>query len=175
VWIEPLPWLGTTWYERGPGYWLRRVAASLVLLLSIVILLPFVYSALADISTWGQIPLIITVAVMASTGIWTAVWMWRHWWVDVPAPSRQAAAAAASRGAAVGVLARAGAVFGAAFLIVGALTLVVPMVVLLFISLGPQLPPERRARRRLEQEEHEELEATTARKPRQRERLKRRR
>jgi putative flippase GtrA len=42
-------------------------------------------------------------------------------------------------------------VFGAAFLLIGALTLIVPMVVLFLLSLGPQLPPERRARQRLEQ------------------------
>jgi putative flippase GtrA len=151
VWIEPLPWFGTTWYERGPAYWWRRVAVSLVLLLSVAILLPFVYSALAAISTWGQIALVITLALMASTGVATAVWMWRHWWVDVPTPSRRAAGAAAGGGAAIGLLARAGSVLGAAFVLIGALTILVPMVVLFLFSLGPQLPPERRARRRLEQ------------------------
>jgi hypothetical protein len=150
VWIEPLPWFGTTWYQRGPAYWWRRVAVSLVLLLSVAILVPFVYSALAAISTWGQIAVVITLAVMVSTGVWTAVWMWRHWWTDVPTPSRRAVRAAAGGGAAVGVLARAGSVVGAAFLLIGALTLVVPMVVLFLFSLGPQLPPERRARQRLE-------------------------
>jgi hypothetical protein len=151
VWIEPLPWFGTTWYKRGPGYWWRRVAVSVVLLLSVVILLPFVFSALAAISSWGQSALVISLAVMASTGGATAVWMWRRWWVDVPPPSRRATGAAAAGGAAIGVLARAGSVLGAAFVLIGALTILVPMVVLFLFSLGPQLPPERRARQRLEQ------------------------
>ena len=151
VWIEPLPWFGTTWYDRGAAYWLRRVAVSLVMLFCIAVLLPFVYGALSAIYNWGTIPFVITLALMASTGIWTAVWMWRRWWVDTAKPSRRATGAAAAGGAAAGVLARAGSVLGAAFLVIGALTLVVPLAVLFVLSLGPQLPPERRARQRLEQ------------------------
>lgn len=31
--VEPVKLLGTTWYRRGPGYWVRRVMLSLVYLL----------------------------------------------------------------------------------------------------------------------------------------------
>ncbi|MEV6837123.1 hypothetical protein AB0N17_21875 [Streptomyces sp. NPDC051133] len=35
--VPKLPGLGTTWYERGPRYWLRRVLASLNMLLAAAI------------------------------------------------------------------------------------------------------------------------------------------
>lgn len=33
--IENLPFLGTTWYTRGPAYWFRRVLASMLMLLGL--------------------------------------------------------------------------------------------------------------------------------------------
>jgi len=148
--IDPLPWFGTTWYERGPAYWWRRVAVSVGLLFCIAVLMPFVIGALSAIDSWGHIALVIALAVMASAGVATATWMWRTWWVDVPAPSGRTVSAAAGGGAPLGVLARAGLVLAGALLVVGALILVAPMLVLFVISLGRQLPPERRARRTLE-------------------------
>ena len=153
IWIEPLPWFGTTWYERGPAYWLRRAAVTLVMLASLAIVVPLAYAVLAGLYEFSPVALVVALAVMASTGIWTAVWMWRHWWVDVPAPSRRATRAAAAGGAAVGLLARAGVVLGAIGLAIGSALLVAPLLVLLVISFFPQLPPERRARLRLQHRE----------------------
>lgn len=33
--IEELPFLGTTWYTRGPAYWVRRVLASVLMFLGL--------------------------------------------------------------------------------------------------------------------------------------------
>jgi hypothetical protein len=150
MWIEPLPWFGTTWYERGPAYWWRRAAVTLVMLGGAAILVPLAYAVLAGLYKFSPVALVLAVAVMVSTGIWTAVWMWRHWWADVPAPSRRATGAAAAGGAAVGLLARAGVALGAVALAIGSALLLAPLLVLLVISFFPQLPPERMARLRLE-------------------------
>jgi len=152
-WIEPLPWFGTTWYERGPAYWWRRVAATLVMLACLAIAIPLAYAVLAGLYAFSPVALVVGLAVMASTGVWTAVWMWRHWWVDVPAPSRRATGAAVAGGAAVGLLARAGVALGAIALGIGSALLLAPLLVLLVISFFPQLPPERRARLRLQHPE----------------------
>jgi hypothetical protein len=122
-----------------------------VLLLAIAILLPLVYAVLAGLYDVTPIALVVGLAVMASTGAWTAVWMWRHWWLDTPPPSKRAIAGAAGAGAAVGVLARAGVRLGVVFLAIGSGLLLAPLLVLFVISFFPQLPPERRARERLEQ------------------------
>jgi hypothetical protein len=150
MWIEPLPWFGTTWYERGPAYWWRRVAVTLVMLGGLAILVPLAYAVLAGLYEFSPLALVVALAVMVSTGIWTAVWMWRHWWSDVPALSRRATGAAAAGGVAVGLLARAGVALGAVALAIGSALLLAPLLVLLVISFFPQLPPERRARLRLE-------------------------
>jgi hypothetical protein len=153
MWIEPLPWFGTTWYERGPAYWLRRGAVTLGMLACLAIVVPLAYAVLAGLYAFSPVALVVGLAVMASTGVWTAVWMWRRWWVDVAPPSRRATRAAAAGGAAVGLLARAGVLLGAIALGIGSALLLAPLLVLLVISFFPQLPPERRARLRLQHPE----------------------
>jgi hypothetical protein len=150
MWIEPLPWFGTTWYARGPAYWWRRAAVTLVMLVGIAILVPLAYAVLAGLYGFSPVALVVALAVMVSTGIWTAVWMWRHWWVDVPPPTRRVTGAAAAGGAAVGLVARAGVALGTVALAIGSALLLAPLIVLLVMSFLPQLPPERRARLRLE-------------------------
>ena len=120
------------------------------MLFSVAILLALAYEVLAGLYAFSPVALVVGLAVVVSTGVWTAVWMWRHWWVDVPPPSRRAISTAAHGGPAVGVLARAGVAIGVVGLAIGAVLLVAPMIVLLVISFFPELPPERRARRNLE-------------------------
>jgi len=120
------------------------------MLFCVAIVLPLAYAVLAGLYAFSPVALVVGLAVVVSTGVWTAVWMWRHWWVDVPPPSRRAISTAAHGGPAVGVLARAGVAIGVVGLAIGAVLLVAPMIVLLVISFFPELPPERRARRNLE-------------------------
>jgi hypothetical protein len=120
------------------------------MLFAVAIVLPLAYAVLKGLYSFSPVALVVALAVIVSTGVWTAVWMWRHWWVDVPPPSRRAISTAARGGAGVGVLARAGLAIGVVGLAIGSALLLAPMIVLLVISFFPELPPERRARRSLE-------------------------
>jgi len=120
------------------------------MLFAVAIALALAYAVLAGLYAFSPVALVVGLAVVVSTGVWTAVWMWRHWWVDVPPPSRRAISTAARGGAVLGLLARAGVGIGAIGLAIGATLLLGPTIVLLVISFFPELPPERRARRNLE-------------------------
>jgi hypothetical protein len=73
--VEPVKLLGTTWYLRGPGYWVRRIALSFVYLLVAVgglALTGLVMRAVWDDSTTPMVPKVgLTVIAAVATG-WTA-------------------------------------------------------------------------------------------------------
>lgn len=71
-----MPWLGTTWHERGVAYWLRRVLLSLFLLAILVLYAGFVVGVRAGIGDpTGQA---VFVAIMALGGVGSAIWYVRR-------------------------------------------------------------------------------------------------
>jgi hypothetical protein len=149
-----VPILGTTWYERGAAYWLRRV--WLFLLMALVVTLTsllvggflagikgsshtgFVGALIAEI-VWS---LVIIVFVLVRTG--------QQW--NRPEPARilsRGQERAAATGGVIGTLARAGFVIGQAVLVIGSLLFFGLYVTLLIYALLPEYPPEHKARLRL--------------------------
>ena len=53
--IEKLPVLGTTWYERGPDYWVRRVWLFLLMALVVTLMSLIVGGFLLGINGPGKL------------------------------------------------------------------------------------------------------------------------
>lgn len=62
--IEEIPIVGRTWYDRGWRYWLLRIRHALVMLLTSAIVLWVVIEIL--IVLWGDSPLFMALAVLLS-------------------------------------------------------------------------------------------------------------
>jgi hypothetical protein len=74
--IESLPFLGTTWYKRGPSYWFRRVLLTLFwlgLVTADVAITVFLCLPLLD-RTVAEVFLLVVVVV----GVASGVWIWRR-------------------------------------------------------------------------------------------------
>jgi hypothetical protein len=152
--IEKLPVLGTTWYERGLGYWVRRV--WLFLLMALVVTLMsllvggfmlgikgssrtgFVGAVIAEIA-WS---LVIIVFLMIKTA--------QRWNSLEPArPLSRRGREAGAAGGAIGVLASAGIFIAQAVLVIGSVLFFGLYVSLLIYAVLPEWPPEHKARLRL--------------------------
>lgn len=148
--IERVPMLGTTWYERGVRYWLRRV--GMVLLMALVItlvtaLLVGFFSGIRDTSvTAFWVCLAIEIAYSLVVLVWMMVRLARRWDDPRPATPKQNVRRAGGMGAVLGTLARAGSALGALFLVVGSLLFVGLYVGLLLFMLMPETIWERRVR-----------------------------
>lgn len=154
--VEALPGLGTTWYERGAGYWARRAGLALmwavVITLVTLLVVGFLGAIRAGSKTGFYAALGLEVAWSMAIIVWFAVRTVQRW--NDPAPPRRQAARsrrAASGGAALGVLARSGFVIGQAFLVIGSLVFLGLYVALFLSYLLPEVPAERQARLRLAQ------------------------
>jgi lipopolysaccharide/colanic/teichoic acid biosynthesis glycosyltransferase len=148
--IESLPFVGRTWYTRGPSYWFRRALFTLFFLALAALNMAFLMAVALTVKDriGGEVLLVLAVVVGLASGIW----LWRHIPpADSKAPSRRATVSGAGTGAAAGTLARAvGGVFAGAFLLVAAILTVGPLVVVVLKSLTPVMYQERKARERLE-------------------------
>lgn len=157
VYVEKLQLLGTTWYERGPGYWIRR--AWLFLLMALVVTLTSLLIGgfmvgIKDSSKAG-----FTGALIAEI-IWSlAILTWglsrtaRRWNTPEPVrPLSRGQRRAVATGGALGSLARAGLAIGQAVLVIGSLLFFGLYLMLLVYALLPEWPPEHKARLRLAQE-----------------------
>jgi hypothetical protein len=152
--IEKLPVLGTTWYERGPRYWMRRfwllMMMALVVTLTSLLVSGFLVG-IKDSSRAGFIGAVIAEIVWSLVIIgWVMVRTVQRW--NDPEPGRPLSRRqrrAASAGSTIGVLARAGLVVGQAVLVIGSLLFFGLYVTLLIYALLPEYPPEHKARLRL--------------------------
>lgn len=54
VTIRPLPLLGTTWYERGFMYWVRRLGIGILFAVVAVVYILMIQAAISDISPSGS-------------------------------------------------------------------------------------------------------------------------
>jgi len=151
----PVPPLGTTWYDRGPAYWLRRIGFAVLLLIALLTLLAIVWGFVSG--AWEFHPTVgaIVTSVIGVNALVTGWWFWRR---STPRAieerARTGQTSTSTRG--VGAVTGAGGVLGAGALagnmlavavlaVVGSLALGF-MVVLVLRCLGPQLPQERALR-----------------------------
>jgi hypothetical protein len=155
--IQPLPFLGTTWHERGPAYWRRRVGLSALLLLAVAVNLAILGGVLAAARESSRVGFTVACAVVA---VLAAITGWLTWRRTSPARAESGAYGpyratggdarrAASYGAGLGTLARSGSAVGGLLLTVGGLVVAGPLIVMLVRSLDRYLYVERAARARL--------------------------
>jgi hypothetical protein len=154
VTIEALLGLGTTWYDRGPGYWARRGCLALMWAVIIVLVTLIVAGLLGAIRRTSQGGFYAALGVEVAWSLvilgWFAVRTMRHWNDPAPPPGRAVRSArAGAAGAALGTLARSGFVIGQAFLVIASLVFLGLYVALFIASLLPQTLVERQARLRL--------------------------
>lgn len=151
--IARLPGLGTSWYERGPLYWLRRTGNLLLLCIAVATYAGIITGVMLAAGRPGS-PAFLTVLMAEIVfSLVTAVFSFRHLWrIGVSRPARPASRALSGTGvsAALNAFWLGGA---------GALILVVSIVLTsgfalaaLAIWLLPVLPAEQRARRQLAEE-----------------------
>jgi hypothetical protein len=154
VTVERLPILGTTWYERGAAYWLRRFWLLLLMALVVTLTSLLVGGFLAGIrgsSHAGFVGALIAEIVWSLVIIVFVLVRTAQQWNQVE-PARMLSRRqkqAASTGGALGVLARAGFVIGQVVLVLACLLFFGLYVTLLIYALLPEYPPEHKARLRL--------------------------
>ena len=74
--IEPLPVVGTTWYERGPAYWWRRAGMSLALIVALACEVPLLVGFLSGIRDSSPTGFRVALVVVLVLGIATGVVTW---------------------------------------------------------------------------------------------------
>jgi hypothetical protein len=152
--VEKIPWLGTTWYERGLAYRALRLALTLfaVVFLALftailVLFLQGVYRS-SQRHAWFYGLLAFEIVFSLATGGYLTYRMIKH---PVTATTDDLAAARPRvRGAAgVGILARSGSVLAQLFIVLVAALSYGLWAAATMRSLSPVLPTERQARQRL--------------------------
>ncbi len=146
--------LGTTWYDRGLSYWLRRVGLIVMMALVIALvtaLLVGLFSAIRQTSLTGfYIALIIEVTYSLAIIVFVAVWLARRWNNMGEVQKRPVSIrAAGSAGVVVGTLAQSGFLIGQLFLVVGSLLFFGLYVAVFLAMFMPEIFWERPARCRL--------------------------
>lgn len=150
VMIPRLPAVGTTWYERGFAYWVRRVAVT-VLLAAILAAWTALIGAFVRASGPAGSPEFITVLtaeiiISLATGIWMFYRLWKHPSQAWRTGWRPAQGTAAGAGTA-GILVRAGSAIATVVFVIGVLLTYGLFLALFLRSLVPVQPTEREARR----------------------------
>jgi hypothetical protein len=152
--IEKLPVIGTTWYDRGGAYWVRRVWLFLLMALVVTLTSLLVGGFLVGIKGSSHAgftgALIVEVAwslAIISYGLVRTARTWNDPQPGRPLSRRQRKAAAT--GGALGTLASAGLVIGQVVLVLGSVLFFGLYVLLLIYTLFPEYPQEHKARLRL--------------------------
>jgi hypothetical protein len=154
--IEKLPVLGTSWYERGPDYWVRRVWLFLLMALVVTLTSLLVGGFLVGIKDSSRTGFVVALIIeivwslaIIGYGMLRTIRRWNDLEPSRPLSRRQRDAATA--GSVLGTLARVGLVLGQVVLVVGSLLFFGLYVMLLIYALMPEYPPEHKARLRLAQ------------------------
>ncbi len=152
--IEKLPVLGTTWYERGPDYWVRRIWLFLLMALVVTLVSLIVGGFLIGIKDSSHTGFVGALIVEAAWSLVIVCYMMiktAQRWNDLdparPLSRRQREAGAA--GGALGALASAGIFIAQAVLVVASVLFFGLYISLLIYALLPEYPPEHKARLRL--------------------------
>jgi hypothetical protein len=149
--------LGTTWYDRGVAYWLRRVWFVLILVIALAVIAAMVYGLVSAAWQTSSAAGIAVIGVIGSCALASGVWLWRR---STPAAiearalgseavSPREVRAAGRLSGVLGAGALAGPMAATAVLVIGGSLVIGPVVVLLLRSLGQQLPQERAERVKL--------------------------
>lgn len=151
--IEKVPLVGTTWYERGFRYWLRRflmaVVAAGVLALVGALLWGF-FGAIRRSSVTGfWIALAIEIGYSLATIAFLAIRTKKHWNDTERVAPRPVNRAAGQAGAVLGTLARAGLFIGQLVLVIATLLFAGLYIALFIAMLMPETIWERAARLRM--------------------------
>jgi hypothetical protein len=152
--IEKLPVLGTTWYERGADYWVRRVWLFLLMALVVTLMSLIVGGFMLGIKSSSHTGFVGALIVEIAWSLVIIGYMMirtaQRWNSLEPArrlSRRQREAGAA--GGALGVLASAGILIAQFVLVIGSVLFFGLYVSLLIYALLPEWPPEHKARLRL--------------------------
>ncbi|HEY3608231.1 MAG TPA: hypothetical protein VGL06_12065 [Pseudonocardiaceae bacterium] len=148
--VERVPLLGTTWYERGFRYWLRRVllvVVSALILALVAALLRGFFGAIRRTSVTGfWVALAIEVVYSLAVVVFLVVRTKRRWHDLRPVAPKPVARPAGSAGAVLGTLARSGLFVGQVVLVLATLVFVGLYVALFLAMLMPETIWERPAR-----------------------------
>lgn len=148
--IRNVPLLGTTWYERGVRYWLRRLGIVLLCLLILALVAAILwgfFGAIQQSSITGfWIGVGIEVTYSLAVIVYLVVRTARRWNSRQLAPAKPPNRAVGSTGAALGGLARSGLFLGQLILVLGTLLFVGVYVAFLLAALMPETVWERPAK-----------------------------
>jgi hypothetical protein len=152
--IEQLPVLGTSWYERRAGYWVRRVWLFVLMAIVVSVGLAFVIGFLAGIkdssATGFMVVLVVEIAWSLAIVAYMMTRTFQRWnELDRSRPLTRRQRRAVGTGGALGALAQAGFVVGQFVLVIGSVLFFGLYVSLLIYTLLPEYPPEHKARLRL--------------------------
>ncbi len=153
--VERLPFLGTTWYERGARYWVRRAGYTLFWVLLLTLETTILGGLFAFIRSSTQLGFYIALGIEIVICLGTGGYMWARlrrqaeglW--KPPLGRRTAGRRAGTSGAAAGLLAGAGSAAGQAFLLAGAVLSYGAFAAYFLRSFLPVLDHERPVRHRL--------------------------
>ena len=153
VMLQKLPMVGTTWYERGFAYWMRRLAGTLflaaLLALATGILWLFLQGAYQSSGrhAWFYGLLGFEILFSVTSGTWVLIRLIKH--PATEAGGSPEARRWARRGAGAGILARSGFVLAQVFIVLVAALSYGLWLALFIRSFVPVSPVERKARQQL--------------------------
>lgn len=153
--IEPLKLFGTTWYERGVSYWLRRVGTTIFSTALLALWTAIVGAVIHHVGPAGSPAFITVLTAEIAFSIATGVWQFRKMWIHPHQWTRRDEERSRTAGAwagGLGALARAGSVLAGVVFVILAFISYGAVLAMFVISLMPELPLERQARLRLAEE-----------------------
>jgi hypothetical protein len=155
--IQKLPVLGTSWYERGADYWVRRVwlflLMALVVTLTSLLVGGFLIGIKGSSRTGFMVALSVEIVWSLAIVVYGMIRTARQWNnLDPPKPLSRRQRDAGAAGSVLGTLAMAGLALAQFVLVIGSVLFFGLYVMLLIYALLPEYPSEHKARLRLAQQ-----------------------